>query len=335
MACKGRKDPIVKQHRFVSVFSIVSLAVVMAAGQPAASVRATAAPSSLIVPGVAIGPVALGPSAGAASIIAALGKGAAFDKRQDQVTQTAGTGNLKGIWKVRLYSGQVVDIETTSAAVATKSGIHVGSPAKDVKTAYGSALQTNGSSLFLVGTTQIKDSVGNHVHTYFDLDKTNTKVESIRTGYFPWLTPCFDGPTNKTSGGDITKSEKWTTRGCPYLFDYGDFSVVDTAVTVDPGVIVRLADTDGLASLVVSGKLIAHGTADQPIIFTSENDQARGAIAPFTGKAPHASDWGALALHRQGLDQLNHAIVAYGGGSEAGHSAALFIAEKAVSPASR
>ena len=105
-----------EHHRFVSLFSIVALAIVMAAGQPTASVRAGAAPASLIVPGVSLGPVALGPSAGAATVIAALGKGASFDKRQDQVTQTAGTGNLKGIWKVRLYNGQVVDVETTSAS---------------------------------------------------------------------------------------------------------------------------------------------------------------------------------------------------------------------------
>ena len=177
----------------------------------------------------------------------------------------------------------------------------MGSAVSAVKAAYGSALQSNGSSLFLVGTSQITLSVGNFVHTYFDLDKTNAKVESIRMGFFPWLTPCFDGPTNKTGGqassGDIQKNQEWTTRGCPYLFHFGEVDVESGAtVIVDPGVIVRLGNEDGLADLSISGQLMANGTADQPVIFTSENDQSRGAIAPFTGKAPHAADWGAISV---------------------------------------
>ena len=156
-----------------------------------------------IVPNLSIGPVKLMATT-ADKVASLLGTGAAVDKGKTQVSMRLPAG---GKLLSRFYAGQVVDIETTSPAFATKSGIHVGSLAKDVKAAYGSALQTNGSSLFLVGTTQIKDSVGNLVHTYFDLDKTNTKVESIRMGYFPWLTPCFDGPTNKESDSDIPQRE--------------------------------------------------------------------------------------------------------------------------------
>jgi hypothetical protein len=279
------------------------------------------------VPQVSIGPAKLG-AGDTVSLSTALGKGVVVAKSKDQVSLKLPTGMLMA----RLYKGQVVDIETTSLAFATKSGVHVGSPASAVKSAYGNALQNNGSSLFLIGTSQIKESTGNFVHTYFDLDKTNTKVEAIRMGYFPWLTPCFDGPTNKT-GSEITRSQRWTTRGCPYLFDYGS-SYVEApekapaaTVTIDPGVIVRLGDTDGLATLTISGKLVANGTADQPVIFTSENDQSRGAIAPFTGKAPHAGDWGGLVVEDQGTLQLKYAIVAYSGGSVQGHSSGIFITE--------
>ncbi len=329
-----------KHHRFVPLFSIVSLAVVMAAGQPTANVRAASAAPSLIVVGVSMGPVKLGPlpSGGVKGLMTALGNGAAADKSKTQVSLKEPAG---GKLLVRVYAGQVVGIETTSPAFATKSGktgIHVGSPASDVKAIKG--IKFNGSSFYLVGTTVIAASVANPVHTYFDLDKTNAKVESIRVGYFPWLTPCFDGPTDMTSQSEIVKSQEWTTRGCPYQLDYGDFYVESKAtVTVDPGVIVGLAGGqpggDGVASLDVSGKLVANGTVDQPTYFTSEYDQARGAI-PSSGLAPcpqgkvcaHAGDWSALGVLDGGSISLNNAIVAYGGGSKSSHNAALVISDE-------
>ena len=138
-----------KRRHFVSLMSVVALAVAMLAGWPGPRAQATLSLTSLIVPQASIGPAKLG-AGDAVSLSAALGKGAVVAKTKDQVSLRLPTGMLVA----RLYKGQVVDIETTSPAFATKSAVHVGSPASAVKSAYGNALQSNGSSLFLVGTKQ-------------------------------------------------------------------------------------------------------------------------------------------------------------------------------------
>jgi hypothetical protein len=292
-----------------------------------AAVQSSSSGTVTIVPNASIGAVKLA-SATVDQVVNALGPGAAANNAKTQVTLVLKTG---GRLLARFYGRHVVDIETSSPAFSTTNGIHVGSSAAEVTRAFP-RIKTNKSSYYLVGATQMQ---GGLVHTFFDLDNKHARVVSIRMGFFPWLTACYD-PTGNLGGGKptdvyqigITGKTDWTTSSCPYIVHSGlSFVQAHGTLSIDPGVIVRFGDSSGLETS--GGDLIARGTADMPVIFSSVNDQTRGAIAPYTGKAPHNGDWVGLGIgHDGGTITLDHVVVAYSGQSLAGHNAGIYLAEQ-------
>src|SRR5262249_17468994 len=76
------------------------------------------------------------------------------------------------------------------------------------------------------------------------------------------------------SGGNLI-NQTWTTGGSPYIVQ-GDVTVPSgSTLTIQPGVIVQFASSDGMSSgldasrveLTISGTLNAVGTAAAPITF--------------------------------------------------------------------
>lgn len=87
---------------------------------------------------------------------------------------------------------------------------------------------------------------------------------------------------------------------------------------IAPGIIVKLSSSRIETSL--GAQLIAEGTADRPIVFTSRSDDRFGSGGTFdtfndsTATNPSAGDWGGLvALHLSDLS-LDHVLVTFGGG---------------------
>lgn len=80
-----------------------------------------------------------------------------------------------------------------------------------------------------------------------------------------------------TNVGDTMSSDQhWTLSGSPYLVQErnpvnGILFPVGTTLTIDPGVVVKFQRN---AQMLIGGTLIANGTSDQPIIFTSIFDDA-------------------------------------------------------------
>ncbi|MBI1227142.1 MAG: T9SS C-terminal target domain-containing protein, partial [Bacteroidetes bacterium] len=83
---------------------------------------------------------------------------------------------------------------------------------------------------------------------------------------------------------DITTNTTWTSNNI-YLLQNGCLYVTNNAtLTIEPGTIIK---GDAAALIVLRGsKIIADGTAEQPIVFTSAK--------PAGQRAP--GDWGGLAL---------------------------------------
>lgn len=108
--------------------------------------------------------------------------------------------------------------------------------------------------------------------------------------------------------------------GPPYLID-GDVTVNSGAtMTVDPGVVVRFEGSD--TDLTISGRLLANGTAAQPIFFTSIKDDAHGGDAGNDGTtAPGPENWGGIVLGydaTQAASSLVNTVVTYGGSTTYG-----------------
>jgi hypothetical protein len=105
-------------------------------------------------------------------------------------------------------------------------------------------------------------------------------------------------PTTVTVNADIIANTTWTANNVYNLS--GQIFVTNGAIlTIEPGTVIR-GDVDPLlkSALVISrgSKIIAEGTAANPIVFTS--GKAAGSRAP--------GDWGGLVLLGRGLYNVNN-----------------------------
>ena len=102
-------------------------------------------------------------------------------------------------------------------------------------------------------------------------------------------------------GGEITTDTTWTPAGNPYIVSTAINVISGVVLTVQPGVVVQF---EASTLMTIKGKLIANGTATQPITFTGTSTQpgwwygltfSGAASAPVTGSS------------------LNYVTVQYGG----------------------
>ncbi len=142
----------------------------------------------------------------------------------------------------------------------------------------------------------------------------------------------FTQPASTTLTGRISANTVLNPVGGPYVMQ-GEVTV-DAGVTllIEPGAIVKFMDD---AYLYVDGALIAQGTQDQPIIFTSIKDDLAGGDTNADGgaTAPAPGDWTYIRF-RDASNDINsiieQAIIRYAGEYRGESYAAIHLA--AASP---
>ncbi len=86
---------------------------------------------------------------------------------------------------------------------------------------------------------------------------------------------------------------------------------------VDPGIVLKLGKAR-IEAQRGAASLIAEGTSDRPVIFTSVQDDRYGGSGTFDstsgGVAPAAGDWAGLFFGEVSSGSLDHTIVTYAGG---------------------
>ncbi|NLF38299.1 carboxypeptidase regulatory-like domain-containing protein [bacterium] len=119
--------------------------------------------------------------------------------------------------------------------------------------------------------------------------------------------------------GTLSGSETWLGG---YLHRItGDVTVPDgSTLTIEPGAVVKF---DSLKNLVVNagGTLAARGTAAQPIVFTSVNDDSIGGDTNGDGaqSAPAPGDWATIFING-GAGHFDHVSILYGAGTGGGYA---------------
>lgn len=82
----------------------------------------------------------------------------------------------------------------------------------------------------------------------------------------------------------------------------------DVTLTVAPGAVVKFNGS----TMVVNGRLLAQGSAQAPVVFTSYWDDAHGGDTDGESRSPAPGDWAKLVVNGPG-SVLDHAWIGYGG----------------------
>lgn len=109
-----------------------------------------------------------------------------------------------------------------------------------------------------------------------------------------------------TADKTLKKSES------PYVIVPTNFSVsAGVTLNVEAGVVIKFF---GAGSLTVDGIIKTHGTASDPVVFTSINDDAYGGDVNNDGStnSPQAGDWNTIQPNGNG-SIIDYAIIRYGG----------------------
>lgn len=119
----------------------------------------------------------------------------------------------------------------------------------------------------------------------------------------------FSEADTKINYQNIITDTTWDLSGSPYIIDKYLFIAEGATLTIQPGVIVKIKQT----SMVVNGKIIARGSTDNPIVFTSINDDSQGGIDDQSNNNPQAGDWGGFEIRKNGELVFDYVIASYGG----------------------
>ena len=135
------------------------------------------------------------------------------------------------------------------------------------------------------------------------------KVFFVTTLFFGGVFSASAATTFPGSTYIVTTNTTFTAAGSPYILPFNFIVNPGVTLTLEPGAIVK---TTG--SIAVGGSLIANGTAENPVIFTSRHDDTAGGdsngVNPLTG-AP--GQWKHIRPQTGGSITLRHTDIRYGG----------------------
>jgi hypothetical protein len=113
---------------------------------------------------------------------------------------------------------------------------------------------------------------------------------------------------------EITANTTFNT-GNVYIIDINGDWVIEAELVIEPGVVVKSLKAYQRWIVRNAGKVIANGTSESPIVFTSQYDNEHGCDNSGDGTAPQKQDWGQFSFIEVGGCILNYCHFYYGGGS--------------------
>jgi hypothetical protein len=227
---------------------------------------------------------------------------------EDPVILTAAGDAVPGSWRgLRLYDkadrSQLVGLVVEHAG-DERGAIFVA--AQDVVVKNVTVRSSKEAGLYLDNQGAVSELSGSR------FEKTGGAAVSLVAGTVGSLgggNQLEEGGTIEVRGGTVDKNARWQNAGAPYLLTQ-DVSVegknnVRATLEIQPGVELRFGDGVELSvGYNSAGTLVAVGSAEQPVVFTSAGDKAPGA-------------WQGVVVYRNGEARFENATLEAGGSEEA------------------
>lgn len=122
-----------------------------------------------------------------------------------------------------------------------------------------------------------------------------------------------DGPTPVC--GNVAEGAVWQRLSGPYVVTCDVVVPAGVTLTLEPGTVVKLNSETGIK---VAGTLLAQGTAEQPILFTSNRSRLR------------RGDWDGIDVSAGGRATFEHATIEYGGSTPDTFDALVYVGKGAA-----
>lgn len=150
-------------------------------------------------------------------------------------------------------------------------------------------------------------SSGPHLH--FGVYHEGASVDPYTNSYWTSSPPVLS--TQEVSG-PIATSTTWVTGGV-YVINGTVTINSGVTLTIEDGAIIKFLNTS--SGIIVNGEMVAEGTSESPIYFTSYKDDSIGGDTNLDSSAtlPSSGDWKEIKVGSGGILSAEYAVVRYGG----------------------